>query len=290
MLAELPAQDRQHQPLQLGIRGVEDDELRQERGDERGERTRERGPGTIGLGHAGGDRVAEGIVGEETLELVHESGDGVVELDAPGRLTGGLSSRRISEGTDLTRLVEHGRRPHFSEVVIVGRDPEDGNHRTLPALLDQTRDFDRGQGLVEDEQGTPQETRLLAGDDGGGPRLRQQGRAGGRARSSPRLLLPGQDVRELSGLSRLGERPLTRRDDRVEVEAASVVEGGRGRTAGQVVAEELALWVTEGPIVQDPDGASRHCSGIIEDHSRDIRRNERRGSVFPPATPSSTVT
>jgi hypothetical protein len=61
----------------------------------------------------------------------------------------------------------------LGEIVILGRHPEDGDHRPSQLRPEAIRQLDGCEGLVQGEDGAPEEPGLLSRDDRHGPGLAQ---------------------------------------------------------------------------------------------------------------------
>jgi hypothetical protein len=263
---ELAPEHGHGQPLELGIGGVEHHESGEERREEGGEGAGEARARGVRGAEAGPQALAVRAFGQQALQLLEERHDGVVQEDGPGGLRGGLAVRAVAQRSDLPGLVQERDRPDLREVVVVRGDPEDRNHGFPPPLFEQARRLDRGDGLVEDEQGAAEQPRLLAGDHDGRARLGQEGRSRRRRGRSPLLLLPHQGVGHGPGLPREAARALGGRRDALEVEARIAVVGSRAGLPLQVVAKEKALRLAERPIVENRRRAPGHRTGIIGNH------------------------
>ena len=93
--------------------------------------------------------------------------------------------------------------------MILGVDPEDGDHRGLAVRPTRARELDGGDGLEQGVERAAERARLLAGDDRDGARVGQlRGRRARFGRRAAALLLRGEHGGDLRGGAR--DAPATR--------------------------------------------------------------------------------
>ena len=119
-----------------------------------------KGLGEGGVGSVGGfDGVEDRAGAEEFSGLIEQRADAGAERDGAD----GPVVRLVREAQGL-QLVARGKNDvvGFVEVVVFGGEPEDGDGAGVFGFADG------GRGLEEREEGSAEESDLLAGDDGGG--------------------------------------------------------------------------------------------------------------------------
>jgi hypothetical protein len=179
MPAERLEQERGLGPLRRGVRGVEHRhaERGQPLGQQSGAAPCNRRPRPVVAPDGGDDLLAVVPVrkgffksGEEFLDLRAQ------KLPVHGEHWG--FGRPFPQGAADRRAIarQPRHRSCLSEVVVVACHPEDRDHRTRPALLQNPRQRGGGDCLVDGE-----ETRLLASGDGKCPRLQETRRRAVRA-------------------------------------------------------------------------------------------------------------
>ncbi len=218
-LLDLAGQKGGHEGLQGGVGGIEHHEVGQESREKASESSGQRLARSVTLAQPCEHLVAVQALGQALPQLLHEGGHGRIQDDVGGGLSDGLAGGAIAQGTDLAALVENGRGAHLRKIVVIGGDPEDGDHGPTAARLQQPRRLAGAQGLVKHVEGAAEEPRLLPGDDGDRPRLPELRRPRGRPRCSPRLLLAHERGRHRLPGPLASERALARFRERFQVPA-----------------------------------------------------------------------
>ncbi len=269
-LAQLAREDRDHQALQVRVRGIEHDDPGQQPRDEAREGLGQGGARAVTPGD-GRERLVAAQRGWQGLaELVDHRLDRVVEGDGPRRLTDRLVAWGVPQRPDRPRSVDQARRPDLREVVVVRGHPEHGDDRHPALLLEDARHPHCPQGLPQDEERAAEEARLLARHDSDGPRDSQGSRALRRFLCPAGLLLPGERLGHGSHRPIEPERPLRSLSHSGQVEAARAQEGPNRLVARQIVEEERAEGLVErtvGDHVEVPVGHSRTEDSIAATYS-----------------------